>query len=260
MKEKSSSLKFKFWLFLYYPENDPEGALLAQLLLKGVMLLMSPLHDKDIKKDGTPKKPHYHCMVYFKNGLCESSVLCAVQGLASNNVVIPSYNPLKSYYYFFHKDDPDKYQYSESDCRFENGMNVELLMDSKELAAAEKEAAFNDALEKCLSGEIKSIFELSKYLHDNYSVSVVSSLAGKTYFFKSVISDYSEVKKYERMIERLKDLSTKQVQDAFASGYLEGNEEASKNLTLYYEELISEAKNEAFSEGYQECLNSDFLI
>ncbi|WP_367695332.1 Rep family protein, partial [Helicobacter pylori] len=28
---------------------------------------ISPLHDKDLEKDGTPKKPHYHVLFKFEN-------------------------------------------------------------------------------------------------------------------------------------------------------------------------------------------------
>lgn len=52
------------WTFIVYPESAPENwrSLLDDLHVPWVE---GPLHDKDTNPDGTPKKPHWHCLMDF---------------------------------------------------------------------------------------------------------------------------------------------------------------------------------------------------
>lgn len=51
--------KARYFTFLLYPESVPEGwqEKLAEI---GQPMAISPLHDKDVKPDGTLKKAHWH--------------------------------------------------------------------------------------------------------------------------------------------------------------------------------------------------------
>ena len=53
------------WVFVLYPESAPENwrEQLRDMLVPG---FISPLHDKDVNADGTPKKPHWHVILTFK--------------------------------------------------------------------------------------------------------------------------------------------------------------------------------------------------
>lgn len=253
MNKKSDGLRFKFWLFVYYPDSDPDGEKMARFQLKCVPCVFSPWHDRDVfdngPKKGQLKKTHRHCMVYFKNGVREGTVLSCLDGLAANNIVIPSYSPLNSYQYFFHKYDPDKAQYREEDCEFFNGFTVDLLLDSKEVKASENETAFNEILSGCFSGKFSNFFEISKYVYENYPVSVSCFIAGKTHYLKSILSDYSISKKQEMCIDRLKEFNVKSVNKAFSDGFLEGRSEAVE----FYEDYIQQLKNDCYAEGFADC-------
>ena len=112
MSTKKSTKK-RNWAFVLYPESAPADWL-ERLKLSGLMGAVSPLHDKDINADGEPKKAHYHIILVYAgptsfnvvNALCESL-----------NQPIPQ--PLESvrgyYRYLTHKDNPEKYQYSDTD-------------------------------------------------------------------------------------------------------------------------------------------------
>jgi hypothetical protein len=112
MSTKKSTKK-RNWAFVLYPESAPADWL-ERLKLSGLMGAVSPLHDKDINADGEPKKAHYHIILVYAgptsfnvvNALCESL-----------NQPIPQ--PLESvrgyYRYLTHKDNPEKFQYSDSD-------------------------------------------------------------------------------------------------------------------------------------------------
>lgn len=107
------STKKRNWAFVLYPESAPADWL-DKLKLSGLMGAVSPLHDKDINADGEAKKAHYHIILVYAgptsfnvvNALCESL-----------NQPIPQ--PLESvrgyYRYLTHKDNPEKYQYSDTD-------------------------------------------------------------------------------------------------------------------------------------------------
>lgn len=112
MSTKKSTKK-RNWAFVLYPESAPADWL-DKLKLSGLMGAVSPLHDKDMNADGEPKKAHYHIILVYAgptsfnvvNALCESL-----------NQPIPQ--PLESvrgyYRYLTHKDNPEKYQYSDTD-------------------------------------------------------------------------------------------------------------------------------------------------
>ena len=69
----TDQLSRAMWQFLLHPDSMAEGLggdeqkvwdYLDSLM---VPIIVSPLHDSDLREDGTNtlKKPHYHCMVQF---------------------------------------------------------------------------------------------------------------------------------------------------------------------------------------------------
>lgn len=59
----------KYWTFELYPDsmNPNSFKLLEELGGSYAHVMVSPLHDSDIKKDGTPKKAHYHVLIAYGN-------------------------------------------------------------------------------------------------------------------------------------------------------------------------------------------------
>ena len=51
---------------LVYPESAPHDWI-DILEEQHIQALISPLHDKDIDKEGNPKKPHYHIILIFES-------------------------------------------------------------------------------------------------------------------------------------------------------------------------------------------------
>lgn len=49
---------------MVYPESAPQNWL-SELKSYHIPAFVSPLHDRDVFDDGTPKKPHYHVMLMF---------------------------------------------------------------------------------------------------------------------------------------------------------------------------------------------------
>lgn len=108
---EQDKLKGRHFAFVVYPESAPKDWI-EQLKQTGLAFVVSPLHDKDVNADDTPKKAHYHVIVSWGN----NTTYKAAKGLCSMlNCPIPQM--LKKcngmYRYLTHKDNPDKYQYTE---------------------------------------------------------------------------------------------------------------------------------------------------
>lgn len=108
---EQDKLKGRHFAFVVYPESAPEDWI-EQLKQTGLAFVVSPLHDKDINADNTPKKAHYHVIVSWGNsttyrsarGLCDTLKCPIPQMLKNCNGM---------YRYLTHKDNPEKYQYKE---------------------------------------------------------------------------------------------------------------------------------------------------
>lgn len=118
----SKSIKKRYWTFILYPESAPSDWI-EQLRESGLPCAISPLHDKDLNPDGEPKKAHHHIILAYAGPTTYNSVNSFVHSL---NCPIPK--PLESvrgmYRYFTHMDNPEKYQYSDTDIKHINGFDV----------------------------------------------------------------------------------------------------------------------------------------
>lgn len=74
------------------------------------------LHDKDVLKDGNPKKPHFHAVLTFTDGKTWESIAAAV-GVEKQYVNKIKTTTARAQAYLIHKNDPDKFQYDAADVR-----------------------------------------------------------------------------------------------------------------------------------------------
>ena len=56
--------RYRNFATIVYPESAPSDWINI-LRSEIIPFFVSPLHDRDILEDGTPKKPHYHVMLMF---------------------------------------------------------------------------------------------------------------------------------------------------------------------------------------------------
>lgn len=119
--------KNRYWAFVLYLESAPENW--KELLqLTGLSICISPYHDKDKNPDGTPKKPHYHIILCFGGPTTFNNVKTITDSL-NQPIPIPL-QQVKGYYrYLTHKDNPEKYQYNESNIETLNGFNIDDYVD-----------------------------------------------------------------------------------------------------------------------------------
>ena len=133
-----------------YPESAPESWLET---LDGlhVPAFVSPLHDKDVNPDGSPKKPHWHVLIMFasvKTREQAQTVIDAIGGVGCESV-----STVRGYArYLVHADNPEKAQYSKSDVRAFSGADY-------------------DAITHLPTDDVKMVREMMEYIRVNHITS-----------------------------------------------------------------------------------------
>lgn len=115
-------VKKRYWAFILYPESAPVNWR-ESLQETGCQFAISPIHDMDINPDGSTKKAHYHIIIAYEGPTTYNNVKGVCERV---NATIPQpLEQLRGYYrYFTHKDNPEKFQYSESDITTINGFDI----------------------------------------------------------------------------------------------------------------------------------------
>lgn len=117
--KKTKEVKKRFWTVVLYPESAPEDWR-ERIKQSGLVFAVSPLHDRDVNADGTPKKPHHHLILVYGGPTTYNNVKSFCDEL---NQPIPK--PLESvrgmYRYFTHEENPEKAQYDKKGIEHYNG-------------------------------------------------------------------------------------------------------------------------------------------
>ena len=100
----------------------------------GLEIAISPLHDKDKDPNDEPKKPHYHVILCYEGPTTGGAVKKLTDSLMQP-IPLPIDSVRGLYRYFTHKDNPEKFQYSEQDIVVLNGFNI---LDYANLSSSDK--------------------------------------------------------------------------------------------------------------------------
>ena len=136
-RKSTKNTKKRNWAFVLYLDSAPDDWK-EILKIKGLPFAVSPLHDKDINDDGTPKKPHYHIILVFGNPTTYNNVKSITDEL-NQPIPIPLESVRGMYRYFTHKDNPEKYQYNENDITLYNAFDVTEVLNNFEVFQCLKE-------------------------------------------------------------------------------------------------------------------------
>lgn len=181
MSKKNANIKKRNWAFLIYPESAPENwrDILSQT---GLPCAISPLHEFDVDPTGEVKKAHYHIIVCYAG---PTSFNVVNQLCQTMNAPIPqALEAVRGYYrYLTHKDNPEKYQYSEHDISILNGFDIS---DYVELTRSEVNLIKKNILELICEQSIIEYSSLLDYLRLNglpeeFEVAVNNTLLFNTY-------------------------------------------------------------------------------
>lgn len=189
-------VKKRNWGFVVYPESAPANW--RELLrATGLQCAISPIHDKDLNPDGTPKKAHYHVIAVF-NGPTSYGVVKALTDKLKQPIPQALESVRGNYRYFTHKDNPEKYQYDEKEITTINGFSI---FDFVELTRSEVNAIKKRLQELIRKLQICEYADLMDLLQDNAMDAEYDVASSHTYFFDKYITSrrnsYMRTSKHE---------------------------------------------------------------
>lgn len=137
------------WTFLVYPDSEKLDQQWRDTLSEmGLQVAISPLHDKDKNKDGTDKKPHYHCVLVFDSVKAREQVQEICRKIGTNEQCQRVLNLKGTMRYLCHLDDPQKAQYSRDDVQVIGGLDYD------------KISTTDEDEERTANGQISQIFRV----------------------------------------------------------------------------------------------------
>lgn len=158
-------LRTRGWTIIVYEDSAPEEwrHIVAE---QGAQYYISPYHDRDIRADGTTKKPHWHVVFYFADKKSVQQVQRISDQLSGVHVDWEHCavgDMRKMVRYLIHFDDADKAQYSID--QMETGGGADWLQYFEQ--ASDIDAAVGEMMEWVDKSEHGSLAELSRYARDN---------------------------------------------------------------------------------------------
>jgi len=158
----SKPLKSRTWALVVYPDSAPEDWR-DKLRKQGVPAAISPLHDRDVRADGTAKKPHWHVLLCWAGPTTPKVVASVAEALGaptSPELV----RQVRGYYrYLVHADDPDKAQYDALDVQHLCGFNPS---DYTELTRSELDAKLDQIEDYIAASDIIEYWQLMLRLRE----------------------------------------------------------------------------------------------
>lgn len=154
---KKPRIRSKWWLFLSYPESSNWEDIAAGLRELQLPFERSPLHDEDVNKDGTIKKPHYHWILHTPRESGLSTVAEMIRGLGGTQPLFP-YNLAGNEIYLDHDEEDEKAKYDPAD-RLYWMLDHETIMSAQ--SAADKKQVAQDAEIDCAIKIIETINEMN---------------------------------------------------------------------------------------------------
>lgn len=179
----AKNVKKRNWAMVLYPESAPNDwrEILTQT---GLQCAISPLHDKDLNPTGEPKKAHYHIIMCYSGPTSFNVVKALCDDL--KQPIPQALEQIRGYYrYLTHKDNPEKYQYSEEEITTVNGFNISDYVDLTKSEVTEIKKRLQMLIRNMNFIEYSDFMD---YLQDN-DLSVEYDIASNnTYFFEKYIT------------------------------------------------------------------------
>ena len=186
-----SDIKKRNWTFVLYDDScakDWEDYLNST----GVPYAYA-YHDKDKTEIGEEKKAHYHVLICFDGPITYSNIMTyAIRVGAANGVAQPVGSVRGMVRYFCHKDNPDKYQYSEDIIQCRNGFDPS---DYFNLTATQQKALKRKVINFIRDNEITEYAELVDWLEGSDETDMFDIASQNTFFFTQYIKSKRAIKK-----------------------------------------------------------------
>lgn len=174
--------KGRDWATCIYPESvNPDWINVLQETR--LQIAISPLHDKDLNADNTPKKPHRHILIRFEGPTTKNQVKALCDKInAINPIKISSARGM--YRYHIHIDNPEKYQYDDRDRILLNGFETSNLDTFTE---AELDKYENELLDIIDDYNITEYYQLTSLLRRKEMCNLLKVAKKRTVMLNAVI-------------------------------------------------------------------------
>ena len=153
--------KRRHYATILYPESAPANWLdyLSETHMK---VLVSPLHDQDVKEDGTTKKPHYHVLLSFDGPVVADRAADLFQQIGGVGLEkVDSYVGMARY--LCHLDERDKLHYSPTQVIALGGADYFDIIQKP----SDKYFVIGEMIDFCSNEKIYSYASLLKYARAN---------------------------------------------------------------------------------------------
>lgn len=185
-----SDLKKRNWTFVLYDDSCARDW--EEYLISTGVPFSYAYHDKDMTEVGESKKPHYHVLICFDGPTTYNTMEEHAKRVgAANNVVQPVGSVRGIVRYFCHKDNPDKYQYTEDIIQCRNGFDPK---DYFNLTVSQAKAFKRKVTNFIRDNEINEYAELIDYLMDSEEDDMYDIATQNTFFFTQYIKSRRNLK------------------------------------------------------------------
>ena len=125
-KIRNPPKKSKYFCAMLYPDSqtyDVEQVIKA-LAQEHLTFAVSPIHNRDVEEDGSPKKCHYHILLAYSSATTLNNIrgwfrACGMPDSDMHSIRVCA-SGVGYYRYLTHKDNPEKAQYDVKDLRIFN--------------------------------------------------------------------------------------------------------------------------------------------
>lgn len=126
---RNPTSKSKYFCAILYPDSSTYDTdkLIKALAAEHFTFAVSPIHDKDVEDDGSPKKAHFHLLLAYSSATTlnniRSWINCCGMPESDLHSVRVCASGVGYFRYLTHKDNPEKAQYDENDIRVFNDVD-----------------------------------------------------------------------------------------------------------------------------------------
>lgn len=125
-KPREPPNKSKYFCCILYPESTTYSVdkIIKALAEEHMTFAVSPIHDRDVEEDGTPKKGHFHLLLAYTSATTLNNIrgwfnACGMPESDLHSVRVCA-SGVGYFRYLTHKDNPEKVQYADKDIRIFN--------------------------------------------------------------------------------------------------------------------------------------------
>ena len=125
-KIRNPPTKSKYFCAMLYPDSTTYDTdfVIKALAEEHLTFAVSPIHDRDVEDDGSPKKGHYHLLLAYSSATTLSNIRAWFKSCGMPETDLHSVRLCASgvgyFRYLTHKDNPEKAQYDVKDIRVFN--------------------------------------------------------------------------------------------------------------------------------------------